>query len=142
MATQDRVKQVSSHLTFLFRDSFITKQSFSQVQVKTLALKQNPYLPNEVAKRNNKGNSKSRVVKSINNISPNHTIAVLGNAMDATYIDTLVKSFAEFDGGKIYVIVNSARFTWDGVIHNVQPLNSKQLLLKNTDVGRQINDKD
>lgn len=46
-------------------------------------------------------------------------IAIPGDMLDATYIDTLVKKAAEFGGGKLHIIVNNAGFTWDGVIHKM-----------------------
>jgi 3-oxoacyl-[acyl-carrier protein] reductase len=43
----------------------------------------------------------------------------VGDILDASYVETLVKRTAEFGGGKIHIIVNNAGFTWDGVIHKV-----------------------
>lgn len=43
----------------------------------------------------------------------------MGDILDASYVETLVKQTAEFGGGKIHIIVNNAGFTWDGVIHKV-----------------------
>lgn len=46
-------------------------------------------------------------------------IAVPGDMLDATHIETLVKKAAEFGEGKIHIIVNNAGYTWDAVIHKV-----------------------
>jgi hypothetical protein len=42
--------------------------------------------------------------------------------LDDNYIKNLVAKAAEFGNGKIHIIVNNAGFTWDGVIHKVNPL--------------------
>lgn len=46
-------------------------------------------------------------------------IAVVGDILDDSYLQKLVKQTAEFGDGKIHIIVNNAGFTWDGVIHKV-----------------------
>lgn len=56
---------------------------------------------------------------AINAAAPGRALAVVGDVLDANYIDTLVKKTAEFGGGKIHIIINNAGFTWDGVIHKV-----------------------
>ncbi|MCJ1329646.1 hypothetical protein MMC10_006326 [Thelotrema lepadinum] len=58
------------------------------------------------------------VAKSITSAG-GRALAVPGDMMDASYIDTLVKKAAEFGNGKIHIIVNNAGFTWDGVIHKM-----------------------
>jgi 3-oxoacyl-[acyl-carrier protein] reductase len=41
--------------------------------------------------------------------------------LDDAYLDSLVKQAADFGNGKIHIIVNNAGYTWDGVIHKVNP---------------------
>ncbi|KAM5354499.1 hypothetical protein ACJ41O_001146 [Fusarium nematophilum] len=60
----------------------------------------------------------SSVAESINK-SGGQAIAVPGDITKADYIDTLIKSAADFGGGKINIIVNNAGYTWDGVIHKM-----------------------
>lgn len=60
------------------------------------------------------------VVQAINDAEPGRAIAVVGDVLDANYIENLVKKAAEFGNGKIHIIVNNAGFTWDGVIHKVR----------------------
>ncbi|KAI2793146.1 hypothetical protein POX_b03195 [Penicillium oxalicum] len=59
------------------------------------------------------------VADAINAAAPGRALAVVGDVLDANYIDTLVKKTAEFGGGKIHIIINNAGFTWDGVIHKM-----------------------
>ena len=59
------------------------------------------------------------VADAINAVEPGRALAVVGDILDAEYIEKLVKQTAEFGGGKIHIIVNNAGFTWDGVIHKV-----------------------
>jgi NAD(P)-dependent dehydrogenase (short-subunit alcohol dehydrogenase family) len=59
------------------------------------------------------------VADAINAVEPGRALAVVGDILDASYVETLVKRTAEFGGGKIHIIVNNAGFTWDGVIHKV-----------------------
>lgn len=59
------------------------------------------------------------VADSINAVGPGRALAVVGDVLDAQYMNELVKKAAEFGGGKIHIIVNNAGFTWDGVIHKV-----------------------
>ncbi|KAL3961337.1 hypothetical protein ACCO45_002860 [Purpureocillium lilacinum] len=56
------------------------------------------------------------VVDSITS-SGGQAIAVPGDILQASYIDTLVSRAAAFGSGKIHIIVNNAGYTWDGVIH-------------------------
>lgn len=60
----------------------------------------------------------AEVVESINK-SGGSAIAVTGNILDKSYIDTLIKKAADFGSGKINIIVNNAGYTWDGVIHKM-----------------------
>ncbi|KAI9686989.1 MAG: hypothetical protein M1822_002742 [Bathelium mastoideum] len=62
---------------------------------------------------------KAEDVASQINSSGGSAIAVPGDMLDTSYIDTLVKKTAEFGNGKIHIIVNNAGFTWDGVIHKM-----------------------
>lgn len=59
------------------------------------------------------------VADAINAAEPGRALAVVGDILDASYVETLVKRTAEFGGGKIHIIINNAGFTWDGVIHKV-----------------------
>lgn len=121
MAPQDRLSQVSSHLTFpqgLFHNQTAIITGAGQgIGAETARL-----FANEGAKvviadiDEGKANA---VAKSINDISPNRAIVVAGDVTDSNYIDTVVNKAAEFGGGKIHIIVNNAGFTWDGVIHKI-----------------------
>ena len=62
---------------------------------------------------------KAKNVASAITSSGGRAVAVPGDMLDASYIDTLVKKAAEFGNGKIHIIVNNAGFTWDGVIHKM-----------------------
>ena len=65
-------------------------------------------------------------------------MAVVGDMLDAAYIDELVKKSAEFGNGKIHIIVNNAGFTWDAVIHKVRDF----LMLQNLGIFYMIADFD
>ncbi|KAF5022498.1 hypothetical protein F66182_5470 [Fusarium sp. NRRL 66182] len=58
------------------------------------------------------------VAESINN-NGGKAIAVPGDVLKPDYIETLIKSAADFGEGKINIIVNNAGYTWDGVIHKM-----------------------
>ncbi|KAI4144467.1 MAG: hypothetical protein LQ340_006633 [Diploschistes diacapsis] len=60
----------------------------------------------------------NEVAKSITS-GGGKALAVPGDMMDVSCIETLVKKAAEFGNGKIHIIVNNAGFTWDGVIHKM-----------------------
>lgn len=65
------------------------------------------------------------VAKAINE-SGGSAVAIPGDMLDSAYIDTLVKKAAEFGNGKIHIIVNNAGFTWDGVIHKVRLVSTRE----------------
>ena len=60
------------------------------------------------------------VADAINAVESGRALAVVGDIMDANYVNELVKRAAEFGGGKIHIIVNNAGFTWDAVVHKVR----------------------
>lgn len=63
--------------------------------------------------------NKAHAVAHAINAAGGKALAVPGDMLNATHIDTLVHQAAEFGGGKIHIIVNNAGFTWDGVIHKM-----------------------
>ncbi|KAI4106342.1 MAG: hypothetical protein LQ339_003079 [Xanthoria mediterranea] len=63
--------------------------------------------------------NKAHAVAQNINAAGGKALAVPGDMLNATHIDTLVHQAAEFGGGKIHIIVNNAGFTWDGVIHKM-----------------------
>lgn len=65
--------------------------------------------------------AKAQKVADEINSSGGQAIAVPGDMLDDNYIKELVKKTAEFGNGKIHIIVNNAGYTWDGVIHKVNP---------------------
>ncbi|KAI9725275.1 MAG: hypothetical protein M1828_003289 [Chrysothrix sp. TS-e1954] len=44
-------------------------------------------------------------------------IAIPGDMLNDSYIESLAKRAADFGNGKLHIIVNNAGFTWDGVVH-------------------------
>lgn len=60
------------------------------------------------------------------NGSGGSALACAGDVLDDAYIKKLIKSAADFGGGKIHIIVNNAGYTWDGVIHKVSLVSVSQ----------------
>lgn len=118
---QNRLAQVNNHLNYpqglLAGQVAIITGSGQGIGAETAKL-----FANEGAKvivSDIDGEKAKAVTDSINAISPNRAIAVVGDMLDDGYIENLVKQAAEFGGGKIHIIVNNAGFTWDGVIHKM-----------------------
>lgn len=64
---------------------------------------------------------KAKEVADQINASGGSAISIPGDMLSDAYIKDLVKKTADFGGGKIHIIVNNAGFTWDGVLHKVNP---------------------
>ncbi|KAI1073944.1 hypothetical protein F5B20DRAFT_565269 [Whalleya microplaca] len=66
------------------------------------------------------GEKAETVADDINRANgPGRALAVPGDMLSASYIDTLVSKAAAFGDGKLHIIVNNAGYTWDGVIHKM-----------------------
>ncbi|KAL2008038.1 hypothetical protein VTN00DRAFT_8020 [Thermoascus crustaceus] len=121
MAPQDRLAQVNKHLNYprglLAGQVAIITGSGQGIGAEAARLFANEGAKVVVADIDEK--KANAVVQAINDAEPGRAIAVVGDVLDANYIETLVKKAAEFGNGKIHVIVNNAGFTWDGVIHKM-----------------------
>ncbi|KAL2001353.1 hypothetical protein VTN02DRAFT_1846 [Thermoascus thermophilus] len=121
MAPQDRLAQVNRHLNYP-RGLLAGQVAIITGAGQGIGAEAARLFANEGAKvvvadiDEEKANA---VVRAINNAEPGRAIAVVGDVLDADYLEHLVRTAAVFGDGKIHIIVNNAGFTWDGVIHKM-----------------------
>ncbi|OAQ69420.1 Short-chain dehydrogenase/reductase SDR [Purpureocillium lilacinum] len=114
----DRVAQLATHLNYprgmLAGQVAIVTGSGQGIGAETARL-----FANEGAKVVVADIDAAKAQAVVDNItsSGGQAIAVPGDILQASYIDTLVSRAAAFGSGKIHIIVNNAGYTWDGVIH-------------------------
>ncbi|CAL5872562.1 uncharacterized protein PFLUO_LOCUS6826 [Penicillium psychrofluorescens] len=121
MAPQDRIAQVNKHLNYpggvLAGQVAIITGAGQGIGAEAARL-----FANEGAKvivADIDATKANGVADAINAAEAGRALAVVGDVLDANYINDLVKRAAEFGGGKIHIIVNNAGFTWDAVVHKM-----------------------
>ncbi|KAJ5808236.1 hypothetical protein N7474_009505 [Penicillium riverlandense] len=121
MAPQDRIAQVNKHLNYpagvLAGQVAIITGAGQGIGAEAARLFANEGAKVIVADIDAK--KANGVADAINAVEPGRALAVVGDVLDANYINDLVKRAAEFGGGKIHIIVNNAGFTWDAVVHKM-----------------------